>query len=512
MERGSLLRRGRPAALRAAGWLSLALLLLAGCENPGELAASALGTTDEGESAPLGATADTGPSKPASLLQTREGAGPGQDLARSRETAVVRASERVSRAVVAVNVLRTESVRTRDPYWDDFFPFGSFGFGGRTTSRLVPSLGSGFVIREDGVILTNAHVVAGAAEILVTFPDGRSAEAVLTGADETTDVAVLEVDESGLAGVAIGQTEDLRIGEWVIALGNPFGNMLSNPEPTVTVGVVSAVGRHIVPADDEAGFYLGMIQTDAAINPGNSGGPLVNALGEVIGMNASIFSRGGGSEGMGFAIPIERVLRIADDLIRYGEVRRAWLGLEVEPEQADSFGRTRGVLVSTTSGGSPAALAGIRAGDRLVHIDGKRMVSPLDFEAALLDLRAGDTVSLAVEGQSREIRLTLKELPSLRAERVTVFEELELVTLTEPIRAERGVESARGALVTGISPELKRVLGLLEGDVIVQLNNRGIQGAEDLSGLLDQMPAGSRVRLYFERNRGYAARDFVLGR
>ncbi len=376
MERGSLLRRGRPLALRAAGWLSLALLLLAGCENPGELAASALGTTDEGESAPLGAAADTGPSKPASLLQTREGAGPGQDLARSRETAVVRASERVSRAVVAVNVLRTERVRTRDPYWDDFFPFGSFGFGGRTTSRLVPSLGSGFVIREDGVILTNAHVVAGAAEILVTFPDGRSAEAVLTGADETTDVAVLEVDESGLAGVAIGQTGDLRIGEWVIALGNPFGNMLSNPEPTVTVGVVSAVGRHIVPAGDEAGFYLGMIQTDAAINPGNSGGPLVNALGEVIGMNASIFSRGGGSEGMGFAIPIERVLRIADDLIRYGEVRRAWLGLEVEPEQADSFGRTRGVLVSTTSGGSPAALAGIRAGDRPVHIDGKEDGEP----------------------------------------------------------------------------------------------------------------------------------------
>ena len=512
MERGSLLRRGRPAAVRAASWLSLALPLLAGCENPGELAASAPGTADAGNSAPLGAAADTGPNEPASLLQIREGAGLGQELARSRETAVVRAAERVSPAVVAVNVLRTETVRTRDPYWDDFFPFGSFGFGGRTTSRLVPSLGSGFVIREDGVILTNAHVVAGAAEILVTFPDGRSAEAVLAGADETTDVAVLEVEESGLAAITIGQTGDLRIGEWVIALGNPFGNMLSNPEPTVTVGVVSAFGRHIVPAGDEAGFYLGMIQTDAAINPGNSGGPLVNTLGEVIGMNASIFSRGGGSEGMGFAIPIERVLRIADDLIRYGEVRRAWLGLEVEPEEADPFGRTRGVLVSTTSRGSPAALAGIRAGDRLVHIDGKRMVSPLDFEAALLDLRAGDTVSLAVEGQSREIRLTLEELPSLRAERVTVFEELELVTLTEPIRAERGVESARGALVTGISPELQRVLGLLKGDVIVQLNNRGIQGAEDLSGLLDQMPAGSRVRLYFERNRGYAARDFVLGR
>ncbi len=503
---------GRLPTLRAAGCLSLSLPLLAGCENPRELTASALRTGAEVEPAPLGATAPPLPSEPAFLPETREAPGPGQDIAESRETAVVRASERVAPAVVAVNVLKTERVRTRDPYWDDFFPFGSLGFGGRTTSRLVPSLGSGFVIREDGVILTNAHVVEGAEEILVTFPDGQSAEAVLTGADETTDVAVLEVEESGLPSVTIGQAGDLRIGEWVIALGNPFGNMLSNPEPTVTVGVVSAVGRHIVPSGEEAGFYLGMIQTDAAINPGNSGGPLVNALGEVIGMNASIFSRGGGSEGMGFAIPIERVLRIADDLIRHGEVRRTWLGLQVEPEEADPFGRTRGVLVSTTSPGSPAAEAGIRAGDRLVQMNGKRMVSPLDFEAALLDLRAGDTVSLAVEGESREIRLTLEELPSLRAEQVTVFEELELVTLTEPIRAERGVESARGALVTGISPELQRILGLLEGDVIVQLNNRGIQGAEDLSRVLDQMPAGSRVRLYFERNRGYAARDFILGR
>lgn len=500
---------GRPP-IPAVGCLALMVApLLGGCESRGELAASSV-VRDPGPAGP--APLSPRPAETAAVRDALRAADAGQEIAESRETAVVRASERVSPAVVAVNVLRTERVRTRDPYWDDFFPFGTFGLGSRTTSRLVPSLGSGFVIGADGVILTNAHVVEGAEQILVTFPDGRSAEAVLTGADETTDVAVLRVEESGLAGVTIGQTEDLRIGEWVLALGNPFGNMLSNPEPTVTVGVVSAVGRHIVPSGEGAGFYLGMIQTDAAINPGNSGGPLVNALGEVIGMNASIFSRGGGSEGMGFAIPIERVLRIADDLVAYGEVRRAWLGLEVEPEEADSFGRTHGVLVSATSPDSPAARAGIRAGDRLVHINGKRMVSPLDFEAALLDLRAGDAVVLAVEGGDPAVRLTLEELPSLRAQRVTVFEELELVTLTEPIRAERGVESARGALVTGISPELRRILGLLEGDVIVQVGNRGIQGAEDLSRILGEIPPGSRVRLYFERNRGYAARDFILGR
>ena len=500
---------GRMPIVAIGGLALIVLPLLGGCESQGELSASSV-VGDPDPAAP--ARISPRPAESAVVREAPQVSDAGQQIAESRETAVVRASERASPAVVAVNVLRTQRVRTRDSYWDDFFPFGTFGFGSRTTSRLVPSLGSGFVIGADGVILTNAHVVEGAEQILVTFPDGRSAEATLTGADETTDVAVLRVEERGLASVTIGQTGDLRIGEWVLALGNPFGNMLSNPEPTVTVGVVSAVGRHIVPSGEGAGFYLGMIQTDAAINPGNSGGPLVNALGEVIGMNASIFSRGGGSEGMGFAIPIERVLRIADDLIAYGEVRRAWLGLEVEPEEADSFGRTRGVLVSATSPDSPAAEAGIRAGDRLVHINGTRMVSPLDFEAALLDLRAGDAVALAIEGEDRAIRLTLEELPSLRAERVTVFEELELVTLTEPIRAERGVESARGALVTGISPELRRILGLLEGDVIVQVGNRGIQGAEDLSRILGEIPPGSRVRLYFERNRGYAARDFILGR
>ncbi len=436
-----------------------------------------------------------------------------QQIEQSRETAVVRASERVSPAVVTVHVLRTQQVRARDPFWDDFFPFGSFGtLGGGTTSQLVPSLGSGFVVEPAGIILTNDHVVRGAEQILVTFPDGRDAEATLIGTDEITDVAVLRVQDTGLATVPLGRTSDLRIGEWVIALGNPFGNMLSNSEPTVTVGVVSAVGRHIVPMQAEQGFYLGMIQTDAAINPGNSGGPLVNALGEVIGMNASIFSRGGGSEGLGFAIPIERVLRVADDLIEYGEVRRAWLGVEVEPEEADAFGRTRGVLVSRTAAGSPAEQAGVRAGDRLVEIGNQRLVTPLDFEEALLDLRAGDGVLLSVDGSPERVHLTAEELPSVRAQRITVFEDLELVTLTDPIRSERAIESAEGALVTGISSELRGILGLQEGDVIVQLNNRGVQGAEDLSRILDQIPAGSRVRLYFERNRGYAARDFVLGR
>jgi serine protease Do len=438
---------------------------------------------------------------------TADPTSPAQELAASRLTAVVRAAERVSPAVVAVNVIRTQQVRARDPFWDDFF---MSPFGGRTMTRRVPSLGSGFVVDPSGIILTNDHVVRGAERILVTLPDGRDLEAELVGTDEATDVAVIRVDARNLPVTPLGRTDDLRIGEWVVAFGNPFGNLLSNPEPTVTVGVVSALGRHIVQSQDGRAFFLGMVQTDAAINPGNSGGPLVNALGEVVGMNASIFSRTGGNEGLGFAIPIERVLRVADDLLEHGEVRRAWIGVDVEPVEADVFGRTRGVRAARVASGSPAARAGIRTGDRLIAMNGRRLVSPLDFEAVLLDLRAGDPVRLEIEGRGDALRMVTEELPSLRAERVRVFRDLELVTVTDAIRSERGVQSEEGALVAGISPELARTLGLQEGDVIVGINNRRVGSAGEVAQALDALPPGSRVRLYFERNRGFVVRDFVL--
>ena len=162
---------------------------------------------------------------------------------------------------------------------------------------------------------------------------------------------------------ANGANASLVIGEWAIAIGNPFGYLFSDAEPTVTAGVVSALGRHLIPSSEQRGFYLGMVQTDASINPGNSGGPLVNALGEVVGINCSIFSRSGGSEGLGFAIPIDRALRIADDLIRFGEVRRAWLGFEVQPVNADEFGRTRAEIRIEGAGGrlDPISRSRIRA-------------------------------------------------------------------------------------------------------------------------------------------------------
>jgi serine protease Do len=417
----------------------------------------------------------------------------------SRRTAIVEAATRAAPAVVTVNTLVTQQVRPTDFFESFFLP--------PSASRQTTGLGSGFVISAEGVVLTNDHVVRGADRIKVTLSDGRDLDAELVGTDPVTDVAVLRVAAQDLPVAPIGTSQGLLIGEWVVAIGNPFGNMFSNSEPTVTTGVVSAIGRHIIPTAQEQGFYLGMIQTDASINPGNSGGPLVNVLGEVIGINSSIFSRSGGSEGLGFAIPIDRALRVADDLIKYGEVRRAWLGFDVEPAQADDFGRTRGVRVGRVVAGSPAAEAGLRSGTRLLEADGRRLTAPLDFENVLLDLRAGDQIALTTDGGGT-VRLRTDALPSVRAERIRILEDMELISVTPEVRAERGIRSDFGALVVGISPELQAQLGFRTGDVILQVNNARIATAEDLARIFERVRGGGAVQIYFEREGGLRAQSF----
>ncbi len=235
-----------------------------------------------------------------------------------------------------------------------------------------------------------------------------------------------------------------------------------------------------------------MIQTDASINPGNSGGPLVNALGEVIGVNTSIFSRSGGSEGLGFAIPIDRALRVADDLMQFGEVRRAWTGVDVEAVEADDWGRTHGVQVASVAPGSPADRAGLSAGDRLVQANGRSLGTPLDFEAVLLDAKAGDGVEVTVEGRRQPVRLVTETLPTSRAERVEILQDLEVISVTpaDPVGA-RISDPRAGALITGISPSLSRTLGLARGDVILQINNARIGTAEDAARALRDLRTGS---------------------
>jgi serine protease Do len=420
----------------------------------------------------------------------------------SRRTAIVRASERVAPAVVTINSVRTQRVRPSS-MWESFFLPPN-------AARRVSGLGSGFVIDGGrGLIVTNDHVVQGAERLLATFPDGRAFEAEVVGTDPVTDVAVIRVDsDERLPEAPLGTSDSLYIGEWVVAIGNPFGYLLSNPEPTVTAGVVSAVGRHIVPTQEDQRFYLGMIQTDASINPGNSGGPLVNALGQVIGVNSSIFSRSGGSEGLGFAIPIDRALHVAGDLIDFGEVRRAWMGIDVEPAEADDWGRTRGILVSQVAGDSPAAEAGLVAGGRILAANGRRLAAPLDWEDVKLDLRPGDMLAVEIEGRAEPLRVRADDLPSLRAERVEVLGALEMITVTPQIRAERGLASEDGALVVSASAAASSRIGLRDGDVLVQINNVRVRSAEEAARLFEQLPTG-RVRLGVERRGGYVFLDFV---
>jgi serine protease Do len=430
-----------------------------------------------------------------------------EQVSETRSNAIVRASRRVSPAVVTVQTLSRRRVQPRSIFESFFLP--------PDAQRQALGLGSGFVIDAGGVILTNEHVVRGAERILVTFSDGRDFDARLVGSDALTDVAVLRIDPAGdpLPAAPLGTSRGLLIGEWVVAIGNPTGSMVSNPEPTVTAGVVSAVDRHIFPSGQDRqmdrGFYLGMIQTDAAINPGNSGGPLINALGEVVGMNSSIFSRSGGSEGLGFAIPIDRALKIADDLIRHGEVRRAWVGIDVQAVATDDpFGRSDGVQISQVSPESPASEVGLRAGAPIISAGGRRVMSPLDFEAALLDLRDGESLELELGGRDpRTIRLRARELPSMTAERVTILQGLEMITVTDAIRAERGIRNENGALITQIPVAVAQAIRLQPGDVILQINNSPIREAADVERVLASLPAGSVFRIYFERGGRIGYRD-----
>ena len=421
----------------------------------------------------------------------------------ARRTALVSATERVSSAVVSISVRSRQDVRPQSP-WDFFFV--------PEQSRVLEGYGTGFIIRPNGIIVTNQHVVANADRVVVTLPDGSDLTASVLGEDPITDIAVLRVRRDGLPTVKLGHSNDLMIGEWVVALGNPYAYLLGNAEPTVTVGVVSATSRNILPTGEQPGLYLDMIQTDAAINPGNSGGPLTNALGEVVGVNSSIFSNSGGSVGLGFAIPIERALRVADEIVKNGSVRRAWVGLDVEGAAAMRNWKSQGgVVVASVTPEGPAARAGLKQGDVLVEANGRQLRNYLDWEAVKLDLHVGDGVDLSVRsgGGTVRRRIVTGDLPTVTAAKVTVLEDLQLINVTPQVRAERGIRSERGALIFRISPQVSRATGLQEGDVIVGINRTAVRNAEQVEDLLN-VRSGEVIRVYVERDGQITFTDLVF--
>lgn len=330
------------------------------------------------------------------------------DISSSRQNAVTRASEKSRAAVVGINITAIEQVYTQSPFAMD--PFFSMFFGNnyQKSYRKVHSLGSGFIISSDGYIVTNHHVAGNAKEIVITTISGEKYDAKLIGSDKTTDIALLKIEAKNLPFIKFADSDQLTIGEWVIAMGNPFGLFDINSKPTVTVGVISNLDVNMINEDYDGDdqfyrVYRGMIQTDAAISSGNSGGPLLNENGDVIGMNTVIFStsqsrEGAGSIGIGFAIPVNRIKKVISKLAEGEKIdRNTYLGMEIDEINARAvklYGleKNEGLFVTRIYRNSPAEKSGIELGDIIVSVNNQKIYRPEDFYIPVFDSQVGDKI------------------------------------------------------------------------------------------------------------------------
>ena len=336
------------------------------------------------------------------------------DITNSRKNIITENVEKVSPAIVGINV--TEIRQYRDPFssmFDDPF-FRQFFRNRGNYNQKVQSLGSGFIISPDGYIVTNDHVAGSATEITITMTDGSHHQAKIIGTDPVSDICLLKIDGNNLPFIELGTSSDLIIGEWVIALGNPFGLFELNDKPTVTVGVISATGMNLEPINDR--YYLNMIQTDAAINGGNSGGALVNSLGQVIGMNTLIYTAGGvqGNIGLGFAIPIDKIKKIITELKTEGKIDRDFqIGMSIQSidsgiEKYYNLENTKGVIVTKIIPDTPAENAGLKVGDIITEIEDYKINNENTIFGVLQEFRVGQEIKIKIIRDKNELIKKMK--------------------------------------------------------------------------------------------------------
>lgn len=360
-------------------------------------------------------------------------------------------------------------------------------------------LGSGFIVSADGYILTNAHVVRNAEEVMVKLTDKRELKATVVGSDPQTDVAVLKIDATDLPTVRLGNSKDIDVGEWVVAIGSPYGF-----ENSVTAGIVSAKGRAL-----PDGTYVPFIQTDVAVNPGNSGGPLFNLKGEVVGINSQIYSRTGGYQGLSFAIPIDLASKIQDQLVRYGKVTRGRIGVtiqDVSQSLAESFGlkQPEGALVSSVDPEGPAAKAGIESGDVILKIDGTPVSRTMDLSSRVADLKPGSSAKLDVwrEGAAREITVTVGEMPRAKMAAAGGGGDIEQGKLGVAVRSlsegERKAASVTGGVLVEQAAGAAAKAGIQPGDIILALNSTPVKNPEELRKMVGK--AGKIAAVLVQRN------------
>lgn len=365
------------------------------------------------------------------------------------------------------------------------------------------SLGSGFIISNDGYILTNAHVVSGADEVIVKLSDNREFKAKIIGTDKRTDVALVKIEASGLQKVTIGDPSKLKVGEWVAAIGSPFGL-----ENTMTAGIVSAKGRAL-PQEN----FVPFIQTDVAINPGNSGGPLFNLNGEVVGINSQIYSRSGGSMGLSFAIPIDVAIDVSNQLKTSGKITRGWLGIaiqEITKELAESFGmkNTNGALVAGVEKNGPADKGGLEAGDVILKFDGKPITTSADLPRAVGATKPGKIVPVEVlrKGSAKTLNIGVGEMPSdpneaAQSSKAAPQAEANKIglTLKELTAAQKKKLNGKNGLLVIESTGAAAQAGIRRGDVILGLNNSETQSVEQFNKQINAVATGKTVAVLVQR-------------